>query len=829
MRPRSQLLDAGSDAPDPGAMTRTGLGWMVIFSVSAVASAQGQLQPIDVGSQRQVFVDRHLIGSMDGVRLELGQPRDEGAVFHFDRSWEGPFCGYSTVIADGDRYLLYYRGLPEAGADGTNRETTCVAISTDGIRWSRPDLGLFEVDGTLRNNVILAGVAPVTHNFSPFLDGREGVDPAERFKALGGNEHSGLVAWTSPDGLRWNRLQEEPVITDGMFDSQNVAFWSEAEQCYACYLRTWSGGGYSGFRTVSRATSEDFIHWTESAPMAFGDGPLEHMYTNQTHPYFRAPQVYVGVAARFMPGRQVISGADAARLGVNPRYFNDCSDAVLLTSRGGETYERIFNEAFIRPGIGLENWVSRSNYPALNIVQTGPTEMSLYVNQNYAQHSARLHRYSLRLDGLASIAAGADGGEWRTKPVIFRGARLSVNFGTSARGGLRVELQDATGKPIPGFTLEDAVEQIGNEIDRTVSWKGGSDVSSLAGRPVRLRFVMADADLFSFIFTPAAQLEDEAEAARSSEPETLEVSSVEKIWDAAPHNAFTDLINLDGTLFCTFREAERHALGDNGRIRVIARAGGSWHSIALLEEEGVDLRDPKLSITPDRRIQVTFGGSVYEGSTLVSMGTRVTFLDTTGNTFGAPRKVVIDDAIRSEHDWLWRVTWHEGIGYGVVYQPGAGQSQTHLVRTSDGVHYEYVTTLEISGQPNEATLRFGVDDEVTAIVRREGDDGHAWLGVAAPPYDRWRFSPLPEPLGGPELFSVGGGRWLVAGRRYGPDGPRTVVGMLSSDSQWSDVAVLPSGGDTSYPGIARDGDSVMVSYYSSHEGRTSIYLARLDR
>ncbi|MDP6385825.1 MAG: hypothetical protein QGI93_06475 [Planctomycetota bacterium] len=813
-------------------MTRTGLGWMVIFSVSAVASAQGQLQPIDVGSQRQVFVDRHLIGSMDGVRLELGQPRDEGAVFHFDRSWEGPFCGYSTVIADGDRYLLYYRGLPEAGADGTNRETTCVAISTDGIRWSRPDLGLFEVDGTLRNNVILSDVAPVTHNFSPFLDGREGVDPAERFKALGGNEHSGLVAWTSPDGLRWNRLQEEPVITDGMFDSQNVAFWSEAEQCYACYLRTWSGGGYSGFRTVSRATSEDFIHWTESAPMGFGDGPLEHLYTNQTHPYFRAPQVYVGVAARFMPGRQVISGAEAARLGVNPRYFNDCSDAVLLTSRGGEVYERTFAEALIRPGIGLENWVSRSNYPALNIVQTSHTEMSLYVNQNYAQPTAQLHRYSMRLDGLASMAAGARGGEWRTKPMVFSGDRLVVNFATSARGGIRVEIQDASGTPLQGFTLEDAVEQIGNEIERTVAWAQGTDVSSLDGRPIRLRFAMTDADLFAFQFAREVQADvgRQDTSADKVDPEGLEVLSVERIWNSAPHSAFTDLMALDGRLYCTFREGEGHVFGANGRIRVIARDHGSngpWQSVALLEEEGVDLRDPKLCLAPDGRIQVTFGGSVYEGHTLMSRRTRVAFLDSMGQEFGPSRKVMIDEAIRSDNDWLWRVTWHKGVGYGVVYQPAEDEWQTHLVTTRDGVRYEYLTTLEVSGRANETTLRFGADDRLTAIVRREGDDRRAWFGSASPPYERWGFEPLPERLGGPDFIGLGEDAWLVGGRRYGADDQKTVLGTLSADGQWSDVAVLPSSGDTSYPGFARMGASILVSYYSSHEGRTSIYLATL--
>ena len=392
---------------------------------------------VELGSRRELFVDRFLIESLEGARLELGTPRDEGPVFQFDRPWEGPFSGYSTVIRDGERYLLYYRGLPRAGGDGSVAETTCLAVSRDGVRWERPELGLHEVDGETANNVVLAGVAPVTHNFSPFLDARPGVAEERRFKALGGTQRSGLIAWTSPDGIRWSRLQDEPVFTEGVFDSQNVSFWSEHEGRYLCYFRTWTGAGYSGYRTVSRTTSEDFVRWSEPVEMDFGDGPREHVYTNQTHPYFRAPHVYVGLAARFLPGRQVLSPEDAARLEVNPAYFRDCSDGVLLTSRGGGAYERTFPEGFLRPGIGLEHWVSRSNYPALGIVQTGPAEMSLYVNASYAQPTAHLRRYSLRLDGLASLSADRAGGELTTKPFTFRGDRLASNFAPSAAGGAR--------------------------------------------------------------------------------------------------------------------------------------------------------------------------------------------------------------------------------------------------------------------------------------------------------------------------------------------------------------------------------------------------------
>jgi hypothetical protein len=231
-----------------------------------------------------------------------------------------------------------------------------------------------------------------------------------------------------------------------------------------------------------------------------GPVPRYHLYTNQTHPYFRAPHIYIATAARYLPGRKVLSEKQAEAIGVHPRYFGDTSDGVLMTSRGGLQYDCTFTEGFLRPGIGHENWVSRTNYPALNVVQTGPAEMSLYVNQNYGQPTAHLRRYSLRLDGFASVRAPEQGGELVTKPFTFTGKKLLINFATSAAGSVRVEIQEADGKPISGFALEDSVETIGNEIERAVEWKNGDEVSSLAGRRIRLRFVMQDADLYALRF-----------------------------------------------------------------------------------------------------------------------------------------------------------------------------------------------------------------------------------------------------------------------------------------------------------------------------------------
>ncbi|MGC1275112.1 MAG: hypothetical protein WBC44_15520 [Planctomycetaceae bacterium] len=470
--------------------------------IPCIGWATGPAEVIEIGSRRELFVDRHLVDTMDGARLTLARPCDEGVVLRFDRPWEGLFSGYATVIRDGGLLRLYYRGHADDSKDGSPSEVTCYAESTDGIEWVKPDLDLFTVQGTRDNNVVLADAAPVTHNFCPFLDANPKAASDERFKAVGGTAESGLVGYASADGLHWSKLQKEPVFRDKgwVFDSQNVPFWSESEGCYVLYYRRAAGGR----RAIARATSPDFRTWSEPVQMGYSDTgdvvPSHELYTNQTQPYFRAPHLYVSTAARFMKGRQVITDEEAAAIGVHPKYFGDTSDAVLMTSRGGGLYDRTFLEGFLRPGIGAKNWVSRTNYPALNVVQTGDHEMSLYVNQDYGQPTAHLHRYSLRLDGFASVRASAAGGTLVTKPLVFEGDRLSVNLSTSAAGSVRVEIQDAAGSPLPGFSFDDSRELIGNEIDRTVSWKNGSDVSSLAGKPVRLKFVMQDADLFAFQF-----------------------------------------------------------------------------------------------------------------------------------------------------------------------------------------------------------------------------------------------------------------------------------------------------------------------------------------
>jgi hypothetical protein len=367
-------------------------------------------------------------------------------------------------------------------------------------------------------------ILPHAHNFCAFLDGRPGVPAAERYKANAAHRsEGGLMGYVSADGIRWERLRDEPIVPmalENNFDSQNVMFWSQAEDCYVLYARHMEGGR----RAASRATSKDFRTWTKQILMTYSDTesttPSAHLYTNQTHPYFRAPHIYISLAARiFFADVKHINRPDdiaAARLRVltpeHQRFYEthvvpkigglgDSSDGVLLSARAGTTrYDFTFMESFVRPGIGHQNWTTRNNYPALGVVQTGESEMSFYVHRDYGQKTAHLQRMTLRIDGFASVRASYNGGQMLTRPFSFSGRELHINYATSAAGHIRVEIQDADGNAVPPFTLSESVPIFGDQIDRVVAWNAGSDLSGLAGKPIRLRFVMKDADLFSLQF-----------------------------------------------------------------------------------------------------------------------------------------------------------------------------------------------------------------------------------------------------------------------------------------------------------------------------------------
>jgi hypothetical protein len=302
--------------------------------------------------------------------------------------------------------------------------------------------------------------------------------------------------------------------------------------------------------------------------------------------------------------------------------------------------------------------------------------------------------------------------------------------------------------------------------------------------------------------------------------------SVKKIWDAGRHNAFTDLIRFHDKFYCTFRESDGHVGGD-GKLRVlVSDDGGAWKSAALLAEKGIDLRDPKLSITPDNRLMIVAGGSVYRGGRkILGRQPRVAF-SKDGVKWTETRRVL------AEGDWLWRVTWHKGTAYGAAYRTSPRKSGAKssdwlltLYKSKDGLRWDVITDLEVPNRPNETTLRFLPNDEMVALVRREAGNGHGWIGSAKSPYRKWVWTETKHRLGGPNFIRLPNGE-LWAGSRSYPGGAKTVLAKMTKTT-YEPMLTLPSRGDTSYPGLVWHKGILWMSYYSSHLGKTSIYLARI--
>ena len=373
----------------------------VSVALAAVAEPSPKAQPesVAIGSRLELFVDGNLIESLKGVRLKLHPPRPAERVLFFNREWEGGNSGYVTVFQDGGRYRMYYRGASSTGyavpSLSTERETAvpehpqvaCTAESPDGITWSRPSLGLFEFNGSKDNNIVWTGSGG--HNFSPFKDTNPDATPEQRYKAVGSGRVDGkpvLLGYVSPDGIRWKRLREEPILSDGKFDSLNVAFWDSVRSRYAAFYRDFR----HGVRTIKHATSPNFLDWTPGQWGDFGDTPPEHLYTNGTVAYFRAPHLFLALPRRFLPWRKLYPDAPVP----------GASDGVFMSSRDGVHWDRRFLESFIRPGRDPRNWPQRTNTPARDIVATAEDEISLYVERHRSSPTNHLQRLVLRTDGV---------------------------------------------------------------------------------------------------------------------------------------------------------------------------------------------------------------------------------------------------------------------------------------------------------------------------------------------------------------------------------------------------------------------------------------------
>jgi hypothetical protein len=527
--------------------TKSVLVTAVVCTIELCSAATAGSAPdaIDIGSRRELWVDSALIERIEGhAGLRLHHPTPRELAITTEEPWEGNGTNYVTVFQDGDRYRMYYRGGHYSYEPGhgrsTHRDVYCYAESPDGVVWTKPELGLFTWDGSKKNNIVWDGVG--AHAFVPFKDANPNCSAEAKYKALGvGGKKHGLYAFASSDGIHWSLIYPEPVITKGAFDSQNLAFWDTQRHEYREYHRDFRNG-----RDIRTSTSKDFVHWTEpewlsyrvvvnpgraekaAQPLpldvieppasTYPAGRIGELYTNQIVPYFRAPQLLLGFPTRYIDHGWIEAAKGWPRLeyrqvrGKNSRREGTAvTDGMFIAGRDRQQFS-VWPESFIRPGLRThDTWFYGDIYQAWGLVETksaiedAPPELSMYVTERIGQEKgARLRRYTLRLDGFVSLEAPLAGGELITKPLIFQGNKLTLNFSTSAAGTIRVELQSPNGQPVPGFALNDCDLLLGDSLDQTVSWKRQTDVSRLTGQPVRLRFAIQDADVYSLQFRGSA-------------------------------------------------------------------------------------------------------------------------------------------------------------------------------------------------------------------------------------------------------------------------------------------------------------------------------------
>ncbi|MCX5658649.1 MAG: hypothetical protein NTW19_02875 [Planctomycetota bacterium] len=482
--------------------------------------------PIRIDNRLELFIDEFLIDRLEGpATLRLHSPTPREVVLDLDRAWEGCMCGYMTVMKVQDHFRIYYRGHHVDVEDPRNKGESlhierpamvCVAESPDGIHWTRPALDLLRTAVFPGNNGVWLGVGDNLkglHGFSPFLDTNPACPPEQRFKAVGGTEGwpiEGLWGMTSPDGFRWSLLGDKALITAGAFDSHNLVFWDALRGQYRAYVRDFNPDG----RGIRTATSDDFVNWTEPQWLDYPGAEREQLYTNNVQPYPRAPHLFVGFPARYVerpwsPSIEALPELEhrRKRAKINERFGASLTDSVFMSSRDGKSFRR-WGEAFIRPGLRAEgNWTYGDNYMAWGMIPTpsdlpgGGMELSFYASEHYWRgKSTAVRRFTLRMDGFVSVNAPLRGGRLVTKPLLFAGSRLALNLSASAAGSVRVEILDAQGKSIEGFTADDAYETLGDGLAQVVQWKGGPSVARLAGQPIRLAMTIRDADVYAFQF-----------------------------------------------------------------------------------------------------------------------------------------------------------------------------------------------------------------------------------------------------------------------------------------------------------------------------------------
>ena len=493
----------------------------------------------DIGTERQLFWDDYIVdGKLTDAAAVSHAPIRREKLFTTDLPWEGDNCDFYVIVEDADEqgvpfWRMYYLGWDSADPADIR---VCYAQSYDGKSWDKPSLGLHSytdpATGTVydETNIMLYTEDAPFDNFFVMKDPRENVPEDRRYIAIAegkldqlGNSSFGLWAWTSPDGIHWTKTHRALPQKDewfAAFDTVNTMVWDEKEQKFFTYFRVRESTEVDGvdhvdFRKIYGAVSEEFEPIDEESvfPLDYGEGsPLFEMYTNNIAKYYRARQIFLGFPTRFTrrsvweKNYEYLTDPQKRRENYDAGQLTrtlSMTEALFMTSRDGYRWNRQ-NEAWLTPGPEYHaNWIYGNCYPAYGLVETGTAkagqdgELSTYVFEGKFYHEPSvLYRYAMRIDGLRSYRGDRQTQCVTTKPFVFKGDTLTVNFRTSAAGDMQVQVLDESGNVIPGYA---SGRLVGDRVDRAVTF--GNDLRALEGTPVRLQFVLSDAEIYSFRFS----------------------------------------------------------------------------------------------------------------------------------------------------------------------------------------------------------------------------------------------------------------------------------------------------------------------------------------
>lgn len=532
------------------------------FSLAPASDApmRGKMTALDIGNRRQVFIDDRFLADSAGVRLVVHQPvKTKELTLAPEHPWETYIGAYSTVMRVQDTYHLWYDAIvPRKKADNAGAwqggliRSLAYARSRDGIKWEKPILGLAEIFGSRANNVVLGygagGITGGLHSASVFLD--PNAPERERFRLLAYvvEMPKALQVFSSPDGIHWRLTHRSAIVFESEkhhLDSQNIIFWDDRIGKYAAYIRRNLRPAGSQGRVVARSESADLGRFTnaEISPVVLGPDRLDPNYFDPAeNRYIPVMDFYTGTVIKYPWAQDAYYMFPAAYYHYSSRFHGEFKgeklfdfegdgqdpansgplDIRLAASRDGIEWLRYDRRPFIELGMKGEQ-DSKSLYMVLGLVPAlNGREMYLYYRGSDRLHGwgyqpqsdilskaglessgqpDAMTRVVLRRDGFISVRGGYAGGEFTTPLLLFEGNELVLNINTSALGTARVEFLDELGNPIPGFRLQDCDRiHTSNEINRPVTWNRRSDVSRLAGRPVRVRFVLSDTDLYAFQF-----------------------------------------------------------------------------------------------------------------------------------------------------------------------------------------------------------------------------------------------------------------------------------------------------------------------------------------